>query len=126
MRTTSNQSESGRLSDRYRKGVFLVLAAVCLIAAMIFVGMSVDLGMITVTKTRMQGAADAAALAATQEILAAVRETVSFKPAAIIQKLDLLKPVYYETAAYGHFGRRMKGFTWENTDLADKLKAIAK
>ncbi len=61
-----------------------------------------------------------------EKILAAVRETVSFKPAAIIQKLDLLKPVYYETAAYGHFGRRMKGFTWENTDLADKLKSIAR
>jgi len=73
MRKTSNQSESKRLLDRCRKGVFLVLAAICLITAMIFVGMSVDLGMITVTKTRMQGAADAAALAATQEILAAVR-----------------------------------------------------
>lgn len=61
-----------------------------------------------------------------EKILSAVRETVSFKPAAIIQKLDLLKPVYYETASYGHFGRRMKGFTWENTDLADKLKSIAR
>lgn len=74
MQKTNNQSESGRLRERYRKGVFLVLAAFCLIAAMVFVGMSVDLGMITVTKTRMQGAADAAALAATQEILAAVRD----------------------------------------------------
>ena len=73
MRKTSHQSESKRLRGRFQTGVFLVLAAVCLIAAMIFVGMSVDLGMIAVTRSRMQGAADSAALAATQEIIAAVR-----------------------------------------------------
>jgi len=73
MRKISHQSESKRLRSRFRKGMFLVLAAVCLFVAMIFVGMSVDLGMIAVTKTRMQGAADSAALAATQEIIAAVR-----------------------------------------------------
>ena len=72
MRKMINQFGIERFRDPCRKGVFLVLAAICLIAAMIFVGMSVDLGMITVTKTRMQGAADAAALAATQEIMAAV------------------------------------------------------
>jgi hypothetical protein len=72
MRKTIDQSGTKRLRDRCRKGVFLALAAICLVAAMIFVGMSVDLGMITVTKTRMQGAADAAALAATQEIIAAL------------------------------------------------------
>ena len=74
MRKTNDQSGSKRICHRCRKGVFLVLAAICLIAAMAFVGMSVDLGMITVTKTRMQGAADAASLAGTQEIIAAVRE----------------------------------------------------
>ena len=72
MRKMINQFGIERFRDPCRKGVFLVLAAICLIAAMIFVGMSVDLGMNTVTKTRMQGAADAAALAATQEIMAAV------------------------------------------------------
>lgn len=56
-----------------RRGVFFVLAIVCLMAAMTFVGMSVDLGMITVTKTRMQSAADAAALAAAQEIVVGIR-----------------------------------------------------
>ena len=56
-----------------RKGVFFVLAVICLLGAMTFVGMSVDLGMITVTKTRMQSTADAAALAAAQEIVVAVR-----------------------------------------------------
>ncbi len=74
MQKTSDQSGLKRLRRRCRKGVFLFLAAICLVAAMTFVGMSVDLGMITVTKTRMQGAADAAALAAAQEIIAAVRE----------------------------------------------------
>ncbi|MCA9047377.1 MAG: VWA domain-containing protein, partial [Planctomycetaceae bacterium] len=56
-----------------RRGVFFVLAIVCLMAAMTFVGMSVDLGMITVTKTRMQSAADSAALAAAQEIVVGIR-----------------------------------------------------
>jgi len=63
-----------RLRPQHRKGVFFVLAIICLMGAMTFVGMSVDLGMITVTKTRMQAAADAAALAAAQEIVVAVRE----------------------------------------------------
>ena len=56
-----------------RRGIFIALAALCLVAAMTFVGMSVDLGMITVTKTRMQAAADSAALAASQEIVVAIR-----------------------------------------------------
>ena len=57
-----------------RKGIFFALAIVCLVGALTFVGMSVDLGMITVTKTRMQAAADAASLAACQEIVVAIRE----------------------------------------------------
>ena len=60
--------------EQKRRGVFLALAVLCLVAAMTFVGMSVDLGMITVTKTRMQAAADSAALAAAQEIVVAIRE----------------------------------------------------
>jgi len=58
------------------------------------------------------------------EISAAVRQTFDFKPAAIIKKLDLLRPIYSETAAYGHFGRSGDGFTWELTDKADELKGI--
>lgn len=60
--------------DQKRKGIFFVLAVISLMAAMTFVGMSVDLGMITVTKTRMQSAADAAALGAAQEIVVGIRE----------------------------------------------------
>ena len=62
------------LQARCRRGIFFVLAIVSLMAAMTFVGMSVDLGMITVTQTRMQSAADAAALAAAQEIVVGIRE----------------------------------------------------
>jgi S-adenosylmethionine synthetase len=50
----------------------------------------------------------------------AVRDLFDFRPAAIIQKLDLRRPIYRETAAYGHFGR--KGFSWEETDRADELR----
>ena len=52
-----------------RRGVFFALAVVCLVAAMTFVGMSVDLGMITITKTRMQAAADSAAVLCSGQLL---------------------------------------------------------
>ena len=47
------------------------------------------------------------------------------RPGAIIRDLDLLKPIYRQTAAYGHFGRDVSGFTWENTDKAAALRAAA-
>ena len=53
----------------------------------------------------------------------AVREEFSAKPAAIIKRLDLLKPIYTKTAAYGHFGRSDGEFTWERTDAAERLAA---
>jgi S-adenosylmethionine synthetase len=45
------------------------------------------------------------------------------RPRAIIQHLDLLRPIYRKTAAYGHFGREDSDFTWEKTDKAEELKA---
>lgn len=48
------------------------------------------------------------------------------RPKAIIQQLDLLRPIYQNTAAYGHFGREDANFTWENTDKADELREAAK
>ncbi len=54
-----------------------------------------------------------------------VREEFDMRPAAIIEQLDLLKPIYRQTAAYGHFGRELPGFTWEVTDRADSLRARA-
>jgi S-adenosylmethionine synthetase len=53
----------------------------------------------------------------------AVTDVFDLRPAAIIRDLDLLRPVYRDTAAYGHFGREGDGFTWERTDRADTLRA---
>ena len=53
----------------------------------------------------------------------AVLEVFDLRPAAIIAALDLLRPIYAQSAAYGHFGRELPDFTWERTDRADALKA---
>ncbi|MEU6818464.1 methionine adenosyltransferase [Streptomyces sp. NPDC046860] len=55
----------------------------------------------------------------------AVDEVFDLRPAAIIRDLDLLRPIYAATAAYGHFGRELPDFTWERTDRADALRAVA-
>jgi len=54
-----------------------------------------------------------------------VREEFDMRPAAIIQQLDLLRPIYRQTAAYGHFGRELPGFTWEIKDRVDSLRSRA-
>jgi S-adenosylmethionine synthetase len=59
------------------------------------------------------------------EIQAAVLEVFDLRPAAIIRDLDLLRPIYVQTAAYGHFGRELPDFSWERTDRADALRAAA-
>jgi S-adenosylmethionine synthetase len=55
----------------------------------------------------------------------AVQEVFDLRPAAIIADLDLLRPIYAQSAAYGHFGRELPDFTWERTDRVDALKAAA-
>ena len=55
-----------------------------------------------------------------------VRELFDLRPAAIVRDLDLKRPIYRKTAAYGHFGRTEPEFTWERTDLAETLAAEAK
>ncbi|MFW2422400.1 MAG: methionine adenosyltransferase [Porticoccaceae bacterium] len=57
------------------------------------------------------------------EIVALVREHFDLRPAGLIQMLDLRRPIYRETAAYGHFGRELANFTWERTDRAALLRA---
>ncbi len=52
----------------------------------------------------------------------AVTEVFDLRPAAIIRDLDLLRPIYARTAAYGHFGRELPDFTWERTDRVDALR----
>ncbi|GAB3996703.1 methionine adenosyltransferase [Nocardioides marmoraquaticus] len=55
----------------------------------------------------------------------AVLEVFDLRPAAIIRDLDLLRPIYALTSAYGHFGRELPEFTWERTDRAEALKKVA-
>ncbi|WP_049631155.1 MULTISPECIES: methionine adenosyltransferase [unclassified Cellvibrio] len=56
------------------------------------------------------------------EIVKLVREHFDLRPRGLIQMLDLKRPIYRQTAAYGHFGRELPDFTWEKTDKADALK----
>ncbi|MFN2588487.1 MAG: methionine adenosyltransferase [Actinomycetota bacterium] len=58
------------------------------------------------------------------KILSAVKECFDLRPAAIIRDLDLRRPIYRATSAYGHFGRSEKDFTWERTDRADELRRL--
>jgi S-adenosylmethionine synthetase len=60
-----------------------------------------------------------------EKITQLVRENFSLTPKAIIETLDLRRPVYKPTAAYGHFGRTGPGFTWERTDRAEALRKAA-
>ena len=53
------------------------------------------------------------------------REVFDLRPAAIIEYLDLLNPIYRQTSAYGHFGRNEPGFTWENTNKVDTIRDLA-
>jgi S-adenosylmethionine synthetase len=55
-------------------------------------------------------------------LAALVRDHFDLRPAALVQNLDLRRPIYKRTAAYGHFGRDEPGFTWEYTDRAAILR----
>ncbi|MGN8245545.1 methionine adenosyltransferase [Cellulomonas soli] len=58
-----------------------------------------------------------------ERLTAAIREVFDLRPAAIIRDLDLLRPIYQRTAAYGHFGRELPEFTWERTDRVSHLQS---
>jgi S-adenosylmethionine synthetase len=60
-----------------------------------------------------------------EKIRQLIAEHFDLRPKAIIQQLDLLRPIYAKTAAYGHFGRERSEFTWEKTDKADMLRDAA-
>jgi len=60
-----------------------------------------------------------------EEIAALVRKHFDLRPRGIIQMLDLRRPIFSKTAAYGHFGREEPEFTWEKTDKAEALQAAA-
>lgn len=59
------------------------------------------------------------------QIIRAIREVFDLRPAAIISDLDLLRPIYAQTATYGHFGRDLPDFTWERLDRVDELRSAA-
>jgi len=59
-----------------------------------------------------------------KKIEKAVKEIFDLRPAAIIKNLNLLRPIYRKTAAYGHFGRRDRDFTWEKLDKVDEIKSF--
>jgi len=60
-----------------------------------------------------------------EAIISAIREVFDLRPAAIIRDLDLLRPIYAQTASYGHFGRELPDFSWEKTDRVDALRGAA-
>jgi S-adenosylmethionine synthetase len=60
-----------------------------------------------------------------KQIAQLVLDTFDLRPRAIIESLDLLRPIYSKTSAYGHFGRELPEFTWEKTDMADKIAQAA-
>ncbi len=60
------------------------------------------------------------------ELTEIVKKEFDLRPAAIIERLDLLRPIYRKTCNYGHFGRELSEFTWEKTDLIEHLKKAVK
>ena len=60
------------------------------------------------------------------ELTQIVKKEFDLKPAAIIERLDLLRPIYRKTCNYGHFGRELPEFTWEKTDMVEALKRAVK
>ena len=60
-----------------------------------------------------------------EKIVSLVRKNFDFRPAKIIEHLKLLRPIYFKTAAYGHFGRDDPDFTWEATDVSEDLREQA-
>jgi S-adenosylmethionine synthetase len=59
-----------------------------------------------------------------EKLASCAREVFPTKPAALIEHLDLLRPIYRKTAAYGHFGRELPEFTWERTDMVDQVRSF--
>ena len=61
-----------------------------------------------------------------EKLVEIIRKHFELRPAGIIKMLDLRRPIYKKTAAYGHFGRDDNDFTWERTDKVDELKEYLK
>jgi S-adenosylmethionine synthetase len=61
-----------------------------------------------------------------RELTEIVKKEFDLRPAAIIERLDLLRPIYRKACNYGHFGRELPEFAWERTDVVDSLKKMVK
>lgn len=61
-----------------------------------------------------------------ESLVEIIRKEFDLRPAGIIQMLDLRRPIYKQTAAYGHFGRNDQNFQWESLDKAEELKKYLK
>jgi S-adenosylmethionine synthetase len=64
-------------------------------------------------------------LGSDQRIAEVLQQVFDLRPEAILERLDLRRPIYQRTAAYGHFGRDEPGFTWEALDRVDEVRAAA-
>lgn len=70
--------------------------------------------------------ADSTGVVSSAELTEIVKKEFDFRPAAIIERLDLLRPIFAKTTNYGHFGRERAEFTWEKTDMVETLKKAVK
>lgn len=70
--------------------------------------------------------ADSTGVVSSAELTEIVKKEFDFRPAAIIERLDLLRPIFAKTTNYGHFGRERTEFTWEKTDMVETLKKAVK
>jgi S-adenosylmethionine synthetase len=62
----------------------------------------------------------------TSSIEKAIKDIFDLRPRAIVESLDLLRPIYSKTAAYGHFGRELPEFTWEKLNRVEELRSALK
>jgi S-adenosylmethionine synthetase len=61
-----------------------------------------------------------------ERIIRAIQDVFDLRPAAIIEQLDLLRPIYSKTSTYGHFGRELPDFTWEQLNRVEELRSAAR
>ena len=104
-------------SERLAQGTLMALQAVCSACLAYAIGRAAPVGLYVETFGTGH--------VSDETITSAIREVFDLRPQAIIDRLDLLRPIYAQTAAYGHFGRELPDFTWERTDRAEQLRIAA-
>ena len=115
---TSTSTVTGRTGANARPRGFISLATRCEVQVAYAIGVAHPVGLFVQTF--------GTGVVPDEQIAEAVKSVFDLRPAAIVMDLDLLRPVYAQTAAYGHFGRELPDFTWESTTRADALAAAVK